>query len=357
MSVAPKCKECGHRHFPSTQPHTWDTPRRPLVVVEKEASLSKAERQRLLKLEEDAEGHWRAFAGTLTTIRDERLFRADYPTFEAYCEGRWGISRSYGLRLIAASQVVKMLPMGDISMPVPASERIARELIPLKEDPPKLAEAWAETLTQHGPKPTAEQTASVVRTFQPSREELKEQELPDPVALVIIDHTGSAAEKTFDEGVRQATAAAFDMTSFPPGWTFEDEVKRIAEDNGLDVNAVIEAAQEISVESDDLEPTDASSPEEEEADQIGEGIRWQGEALVSPPYLEYKIGDQRVVIPSPAIEKPAIEKPVPLYFLNLAHEIVGVVDLDFVLTDADEARLARWLSDNGVTKAVHHGLA
>jgi phage N-6-adenine-methyltransferase len=61
----------------------------------------------------------------LLEVRDSRLYRAQYATFEAYCAERWGLSTRHSNRLIQAAQVVGHLgPMG----PIPTNERQAREL-------------------------------------------------------------------------------------------------------------------------------------------------------------------------------------------------------------------------------------
>jgi hypothetical protein len=42
----------------------------------------------------------------LLTIREHRLYRESYTTFEDYCRQRWDLSRPYAYQLIEASQVV-----------------------------------------------------------------------------------------------------------------------------------------------------------------------------------------------------------------------------------------------------------
>lgn len=71
----------------------------------------------------------------LMEIRDRRLYRETHDRFEDYCRERWGFSRSYAHRVIEASEVAEMLPIGN--------EAQARELAPLvKQDPEAAAFAW-----------------------------------------------------------------------------------------------------------------------------------------------------------------------------------------------------------------------
>lgn len=75
----------------------------------------------------------------LLDVRDSRLYRAAYPTFEAYCTERWSMSRKRAYDLTTAAQVVQSLsPMGDI--PMPTNERQARELMGLS--PEAQREVW-----------------------------------------------------------------------------------------------------------------------------------------------------------------------------------------------------------------------
>ena len=67
-----------------------------------------------------------AVGSALLEIREARLYRAEFPTFEEYCIQRWDMKRAHAYRLMDAAQVAHNLsPMGDI---LPTSERQARPL-------------------------------------------------------------------------------------------------------------------------------------------------------------------------------------------------------------------------------------
>ncbi len=89
----------------------------------------------------------------LLEIRDGRLYRQDYGTFEDYCRDRWGFSRVQAHRLIEASEVVAMLPIGDTTH-LPRNEAQARELARIP-DPAERARVWQEVTEKHGEKVTA----------------------------------------------------------------------------------------------------------------------------------------------------------------------------------------------------------
>ena len=76
---------------------------------------------------------------SLLIIRDSRLYRASYSTFEDYCRTRWGMSKTHANRMIEATKVADNLtPMGVI----PATERQVRSLASLPPDQQR--EAWTE---------------------------------------------------------------------------------------------------------------------------------------------------------------------------------------------------------------------
>jgi len=66
----------------------------------------------------------------LVRIRDERLYRQDYGTFESYCEWRWGMSRVHAFRQIEAARVCRMLPDGN----TPANEAQVRPLTRIRTE-------------------------------------------------------------------------------------------------------------------------------------------------------------------------------------------------------------------------------
>lgn len=74
--------------------------------------LTKEEAGWLTKLEKTIENSLAAFyqlGYALILIRDTRLYREKYKTFEEYCRKRWGIAKTHSYRLIEACHVVDNL--------------------------------------------------------------------------------------------------------------------------------------------------------------------------------------------------------------------------------------------------------
>ena len=67
----------------------------------------------------------------LVEIRDSRLYREDYETFEDYCLDRWEIHRRHAYRLIDSAEVVKQLECVHLDTK-PANEAQVRPLTKLE---------------------------------------------------------------------------------------------------------------------------------------------------------------------------------------------------------------------------------
>lgn len=122
--------------------------------------LSKTGERRLAEAESAIERGLSTFwevGGALMQIRDERLYRADFATFEDYCQQRWNMTRRRANQLVEAAQMGTMVPI--------ENERQGRVLAPLKEDPTEVREVYAEA--QRRGDTTAAGLASVVAERHP----------------------------------------------------------------------------------------------------------------------------------------------------------------------------------------------
>jgi len=100
----------------------------------------------------------------LTEIRDSRLYREKYATFEDYCRERWGISKPYATQLIQASNVAKNLVA--IATIQPTRESHLRPLTGLA--PEQQREVWQEAVkTAPGGKVTAKHVEVVRDKLNP----------------------------------------------------------------------------------------------------------------------------------------------------------------------------------------------
>lgn len=128
--------------------------------------LSLSEQQELRDRESRIETGLRAFyevGQELLEIRDKRLYRGQYATFEDYCNQRWSMSRPRAYELMASAEVVENLSaMADTK---PTNERQTRPLTQL--DPDLQAVAWNQAVAEAPKgKPTAAAVAAVVERLK-----------------------------------------------------------------------------------------------------------------------------------------------------------------------------------------------
>ena len=106
----------------------------------------------------------------LFIIRDKRLYRREFNTFEDYCQEKWRLSKPYVNRIIAASQsFTNLAPIGVI---LPNTESQVRPLTSLEPEIQK--EVWKEVVKTHGENITAAKVQSVANDWKPVNQEIKE---------------------------------------------------------------------------------------------------------------------------------------------------------------------------------------
>lgn len=131
--------------------------------------LIEDERSELLRHENTIEQGLKTFVdvgNALLSIRDKRLYRQDFGTFEEYCQDRWGMSRPRAYQLIEAAEVRKNLST-TVDIPLPTSERQARPLTKL--DPVDQPIAWQRAVeTAPNGKVTAAHVEATAKTFLPT---------------------------------------------------------------------------------------------------------------------------------------------------------------------------------------------
>lgn len=108
----------------------------------------------------------------LMTIREKRLYRIGFKTFEDYCVGRWGMVQQSATRLIRAYETVTNLQSEPIGSVLPKSENQVRPLTSLEPEIQK--EVWTEVVKTHGDNITAAKVQTVVNDWKPVNQEIKE---------------------------------------------------------------------------------------------------------------------------------------------------------------------------------------
>lgn len=117
--------------------------------------ITPAESIRLCQLEQIIQKGKDTFVevGTaLSEIRDSRIYRATFKTFEDYCQSRWDFSRQYVNKIISAAEVVSKM---ETVVSKPTTERQVRELAKAPEETRPAAWERAQEIAKEESKPVA----------------------------------------------------------------------------------------------------------------------------------------------------------------------------------------------------------
>ncbi|EIJ42454.1 hypothetical protein BegalDRAFT_1574 [Beggiatoa alba B18LD] len=120
----------------------------------------------------------------LLTIRDKRLYRAEFNSFEEYCQEKWGFVRRQADRLIQAFEVTENLRPVGLSMP--HNEAQARPLVKL--EPELQRQAWQKAVEMA---PDGKPTSSLVKKIV--KELTQQEESQSEVIDVLPQYTPETA--------------------------------------------------------------------------------------------------------------------------------------------------------------------
>jgi len=138
----------------------------------------------------------------LAAIRDNKLYRETHSTFEAFVLERWEMTARRARQYMGAASIVAELPSGT---PVPLTERHARELMPLRDEPELMAEALAIADEITGGKITSEAlrlvVAEIVRVTSPPKWNGKVHELCAALPMVPDHELEAIAESIATHGL------------------------------------------------------------------------------------------------------------------------------------------------------------
>lgn len=136
-------------------------------MIDADSQLSLTERNELQACEQVIERGLQTFyevGQALMEIRDAKLYRAEYSSFEAYCNERWGLKQSRAYQFIGAAAVIDNLKSSTL-VELPTTERYARPLTKL--DPEDQVVAWQAVVDAVGEgKITAAHVEATVKRVQ-----------------------------------------------------------------------------------------------------------------------------------------------------------------------------------------------
>jgi hypothetical protein len=125
----------------------------------------------------------------LKAIKEDRLYRAHYTTFEEFMESEFGKGRQYGYKLIKAYDVLtNLLEDGVSAANLPDTERLCRELARIS-DRKMRKNVWerAELMAEHAGNPVDTKLIETAAQEIEEQEEENEGEKPDESKKVKAD--------------------------------------------------------------------------------------------------------------------------------------------------------------------------
>ncbi len=127
--------------------------------------------------------HFRAMGESLLKIKEKKLYKNEYSTYEDYCHQRWGFTPQHANRLISAANTTRIIEESEPTGSVPQSESQARILSKSKD--PNVA--W---------KGAQEETGKEQPTAKDIEAHLQEKEDKDTFDAEIIEDNNIEVEDT-----------------------------------------------------------------------------------------------------------------------------------------------------------------
>ena len=169
-------------------------------AIEQHGPLSEAEQQELARYEQQVASGTVAAALALKTIRDKKLYRAEFSTWAAYVQDRWEYSKSYSHQLMDFAETYEIIRSAEKSasggLLLPTFERQVRPLAKLDDD--KKVIVWLEAVKRaNGKSPSGVLVEEVVAEKMMPAHRYKTKMQPGK-KFTIHDAGGLSAERQTD---------------------------------------------------------------------------------------------------------------------------------------------------------------
>lgn len=239
-----------------------------MVKQVKPETLTKAEGSRLKALETSIKKGLKSFmvvGSALLAVRDARLYRVKFATFEDYCQAKWGFTKTHANRLVdGAKAIANLTPIG-VKM-LPENEAQIR---PISDLPPAAQRAvWGEVLER-----TEEQDQKVTASLV---QEIREEMFPAGQEIPEIYLQDEQAPVDFGDKPHVAHNSGQNEWYTPPQYT---EAARRAM-GSIDTDP---ASSEIANRT-------VKAMQFFTADQDGLALPWAGSVWLNPPYSSDLVG-------------------------------------------------------------------
>jgi len=200
--------------------------------AEMSEALTFIEKEELKEFEKRIESGLKTFrevGAALLAIRDGRMYRAEYRTFEDYCKERWGLKKQTAYQMIEGASVIKNLESHNCDL-LPKNQGQTR---PLAELPPeKQPEAWQAATSKaesEGRKVTAKDVQEEVKKITTTAEIVDVDVLPPEQKEVREEKTKRPLGPPCD-GMQFARIAIMNLEQIKNNDTQRVEALRVVKD-------------------------------------------------------------------------------------------------------------------------------
>ncbi len=132
----------------------------------------------------------------MMTIKENKLYRQDYGSWESYCSSRWGFGANYASKLINAERVREIVPV--------ANERQARELAQFSDE--EKVEIWEDAKERAG----GEDKITAKILSEAARRRKDPNEFADPAVLAKLLGLMRSAEDLYSTSQEDTVFIGFD---------------------------------------------------------------------------------------------------------------------------------------------------
>jgi N6-adenosine-specific RNA methylase IME4 len=174
--------------------------------------FSEVEQSKYQRLKQKCKSAWIDFANAIIEIRDTKLYRIEYDTFEDFCNSELGITDNYARRLVASAEVfdnLKSVPIGTV---LPNTESQTRPLTKL--EPELQPFVWANVVEENE-NITAKKVEETVDEYEALNEALRTEKRvevnifnPNPANPVISQKLQRLSQLPLNEQIKEVKQIA-----------------------------------------------------------------------------------------------------------------------------------------------------
>jgi DNA modification methylase len=179
--------------------------------------FTQTEEKRYHELKNRCKAAWIDFANAIIEIRDSKLYRVEYNTFEDFCNSELAVSVRYAQMLTASAEVVANITNANNCSHLPQTESQTRPLTRLEPELQPIV--WADVV-ENNEEITAKKVEQTISDYEVINEAIKEEKRievnifnPDPQNPVITNRLAELSKMPIQEQLKAVKEIAKEIRS------------------------------------------------------------------------------------------------------------------------------------------------